>query len=333
MIYPDFPAKGEYIGICAPSAGVGHKIDSFDRSLETIEECGFNTVETASVRNDDIRSADADVRGNEFNQLVWERDIKMIIAASGGDYNLEVLPYIDWGGIYDNPKWVAGASDPTNILFPLTTKLDIATMYGFNAGTFDWEELHEFQENALRIISGDIVEQHSFDMYDCTGYDSPEPEFQPVYWDMLIPGVGFNEPDYELEVSGRLIGGCIDCISKLIGTPFDGTKDFIERYAEEGIIWYFDPFAMTADDLYTTMLQMTYAGYFEGTRAIVIGRVCFPGDSDTLDYAERFSRICDVPVIFNADIGHVKPAMTMINGSYATVRCKDGRGTISMELI
>ena len=52
MIYPEFPGEGSYVGICAPSAGVGYKVDSFDMSLEILEQVGFQCVETGSVRND-----------------------------------------------------------------------------------------------------------------------------------------------------------------------------------------------------------------------------------------------------------------------------------------
>ena len=40
----------------------------------------------------------------------------------------------------------------------------------------------------------------------------------------------------------------------------------------------------------------------------------------------------DKPVVFEADIGHVHPTFTLINGSYATLSCKDGKGWLKMEL-
>ena len=44
-------------------------------------------------------------------------------------------------------------------------------------------------------------------------------------------------------------------------------------------------------------------------------------------------KVLDVPVIFNADIGHVSPKMTIINGSIATITSNNGKGTITQELI
>lgn len=332
MIFPGFPTEGDTIGICAPSAGVGHKIESFDKSLDAIRQKGFLIGETACVRTDSDRSGTAEERGREFSQLMSDDDIKAVISASGGDYALEMLPYVDWEAVSSHPKWVTGASDPTNILYVLTTKYDIATIYGFNAGTFDWDPLHRFQENALSIFTGDIVEQTSFDKFDPSReFTDEEPQLTAdVFWKLFMPdgSGGFSEGG-RLDVSGRLIGGCIDCISRLIGTPYDGTPGFVEKY--DGLIWYFDNFALSKDDLYAVMLQMKYCGYFRGTKAVIFGRTMFTENTDE-EYTELLSRVLDVPFIWNADIGHVKPCMTLINGALADVGCAGGRGYIKMRL-
>ena len=74
MIYPEFPQEGSYVGICAPSAGVGYKLDLFDMSLDILEQAGLIPIETESVANDDCPSAPADVRGSEFNELFADDD-------------------------------------------------------------------------------------------------------------------------------------------------------------------------------------------------------------------------------------------------------------------
>ena len=53
MKYPKFlNENNNTIGVCAMSSGVGHKLDSFDESIEYIESFGFHIVESNSVRND-----------------------------------------------------------------------------------------------------------------------------------------------------------------------------------------------------------------------------------------------------------------------------------------
>ncbi len=331
MIYPNFPQNGDTIGICAPSAGVGHKLESFDLSLSAIRERGYNVIETPSVRNEGERSAEASIRADEFHSLLRNDSVKTVIAATGGDYNYEILPYLDKDLIQSNPKWVCGYSDPTNILYYMTTVLDIATIYGVNAGSFDWRPLHEYQTNALEILGGNIVDQHSYDLWDSHRSWEEVILDTPVSWDVYFPGT--SQPNTgELDVSGRIIGGCTDIIAKLIGTPYDGTSDFIERYSEDGFIWYFDTFDMSADILYLTMLQLKYAGYFNNARAIIIGRVMFPGEATDQDYIDRLKlAFNDIPFIWGADIGHTKPAMTMINGALGHLSCKDGKSLIGVN--
>ena len=339
MIYPKFPEQGSSLGICAPSAGVGHKIKLFDKSLAALKSAGFDIIETASVRNDNIRSADAKTRGKEFNFLVNNPDVEMIVSAAGGDYNIEMLPYLDIETLANYPKWIAGASDPTNIMYYVTTKLDIATMYGFNAGSFDWDTLHEFQNNSFELMRGNTIKQYSFDKYDSnTDFSISDIVLEgDVNWQLSMPGIdeiidrSSPSESPKLIVEGRLIGGCIDCIAKLIGTPYDGTRYFVKKYPRK--IWFLDNFAMTSFDLYLTMMQMKYCGYFKGTKAIVFGRTLFPDKSDEEYIAQLRQAIPDIPFIWNADIGHVKPCFTVINGAYGRVTCAQGKGTLEQALV
>lgn len=332
MIYPEFPKSGDMIGICAPSAGVGHKIESFELSLEALRERGYEIAETASVRVEGARSSSAEVRATEFHSLLNDSGAKAIIAATGGDYNMEILPFINEELIVKNPKWVCGYSDPTNILYYMTTKLDIATIYGFNAGTFDWRPLHSSQTNALDILGGNLVDQPSFPLWDSAkDWDNVNLD-TPVSWDLYLPGE--DDPSRNpWDCSGRLIGGCTDIISKLIGTPYDGTSDFINRYSEDGFIWFFDTFDMSPEVLHMTMMQMKYAGYFKNAKAIVFGRIMFPGEASDSHYVELLKiSLSDIPFIWGADIGHTKPFMTIINGAIGTLHTEGGRSTLKMSL-
>lgn len=322
MYFPKFPEPEDTIGICAPSAGVGgEKLSSFEKSLLSFAERGYIIRETESVRNEGIRSSEAERRGEEFNALAADETISAVISATGGDFNIEMLPYIDWKSIDKHPKWYAGYSDPTNYLYTITTKLDIATIYGFNAGSFDSRSLDKAQTNALSIFSGNIVRQDSFEKHFTPGdFEATEPSCE-VYWDL------FNSDS--LDVKGRMIGGCLDVIARLIGTEYDGTPDFTKRYKD--LIWFFDVYECKAEDLYRIMLQFKYAGYFKNAKAVIFGRIMFP-DSTGDKYTELIKKALDIPFIWNADIGHVHPSMTIINGSFARVRCANGKGSIEMSL-
>ena len=339
MIYPDFPKEGSYIGICAPSAGVGSKLDSFDMSLEILGQTGLIPVETESVRNDDCPSAPAFIRGAEFNELFEDDDIDMVVCAAGGDYTVEMLPYIDGELVRDHPKWFCGYSDPTAIMMYLTTVCDIATIYGVNAGAWDWVPLHEFHFKALSVLFGDLPVQHSYEMYNSTGFNEETESYDmdaPVEW-LLFRGNGSGELDegYALDVTGRLIGGCIDVIDEVIGTPYEDLSGFVEKYKDDGFIWFFDNFELTPMGLMYSMNRLKQMGMFDHARAVVFGRTCFTGDASDGDYLEQLERVfggMDVPVIWNADIGHTRPSFTLVNGAIGHLEFEDGYAELSMEL-
>ena len=264
----------------------------------------------------------------------------MVFCASGGDYAVEMLPYIDWELIKAHPKWFSGYSDPTAIEMLFTTVFDIATIYGVNAGAWDWRPLHEFHFNALSVIFGDLPVQHSYEFYNSTGYNEETDEYEmdaPVEW-LLFRG---DPEEYELheenelDVTGRLIGGCIDVINEMVGTPYIDLNGFAERYKNDGLIWFFDNFELTPMGLMYSMNRLKQMGLFENARAVIFGRTCFTGDAEDEDYLEQLERVfgdMDVPMIWNADIGHTRPSFTLINGAIGHLEFEDGYAELSMEL-
>ena len=327
MQYPSFLKEKDIIGITAPSAGVGDDIPSFEKSLTTLKNHGYKIKETTSTRNKGFVSTTSKKRAQELDELITDKKVKLIICASGGDFLIDMLPFIDWNHIKENPKWIMGYSDPTYLLYITTTKLDIATIYGCNAGSFDQTNIHECLKNNLEILSGNIVKQYSFPYYQkewlatTDGYNLTE----KVYWETL---------NGDVDITGRIIGGCLDCLKDLLGTPYDYTQEFIEKYKEDGIIWYFDIFDLSAEVFYRTLFQMKEAGWFRYIKGVIVGRVAIPKNFyEDFTYQDALKRTFeDLPIIFNADIGHVPPKMTIINGSIAHITCQNGKGAIIQHL-
>lgn len=321
MIYPEFLKENDTIGICAPSAGVGYKLDEFQMSLDRIKERGFNIYETESVRNLGDVSASGEKRAAELMELFADENIDSVFCASGGDFLMEMLPHVDIEMIGKNPKWMMGYSDPTSLLYWITTHLDIATFYGFNAGSFDMEKWHRSLETAYDYWKGNWHKQDSFPMWQ---KEKSQGEFvldTPVEWELLTK---VNE------AGGRVIGGCIDVLRDLLGTSRDCTKEFLNRYPDDKFIWYFDVFSLTADDFYRALFQMNEAGWFERVAGIVVGRVLFEGGFTEMTYKQALKNIFgeDILLVFNADIGHTAPHMMMVNGALATVKAENKKGSI-----
>lgn len=329
MIYPPFLAPGSPVGVCAPSAGLEESdLPGFERSLRHLKKRGWTVRETASVRSGALPSASGPVRAREFNDLARDRDIRAILCASGGDFLVEMLPWTDLNALREDPKWVQGYSDPTGLLFPLVTKYDVACIYGPNAGGYDMEPLHPSLEKSLDILSGNLPAQESFSLYaPLTAPRQPDGSYalqKPVRW---------HSPAGDLDLRGRLLGGCLDVIDILRGTDFIDVPGFVRRYAADGVLWFFDVFAMTAEQVFYSLWSMNQAGWFDHARGVLLGRVAFPGGS-FLDYPEAVRRALgeEIPCALEGDIGHVPPKWTLMCGAMGHFTLKNSRARLEMEL-
>lgn len=329
MIYPEFLKRGSIIGVTAPSCGIGlDGKEDFERSLSNIEANGYKTILTDNVyKCECIASTDAATRAEQLTSLLTDPDIDMIWASCGGDMLMQMLPLLDYNDFLRNPKWIMGYSDITGLVFPVTVRCDIATLYGPNAGSFDSTVLHDAQKNVFRILSGDIPVQRSFPRYERRRDDSVDGYNLDSDTEWLSPSGDFS-------VSGRMIGGCLDCLQSFTGTPFGDVAPMLERYAADGFIWYFDIFALSSTATYYALWNLKEAGWLKYAKGVMVSRVCFPSTEYDLSYADAVrSALGDIPVVLETEVGHVKPQFTLINGSLATLTVKGNGGFLEQRLV
>ena len=329
MIYPPFLKSGSKIGVTAPSSGIAQEDrEYFERSLEKIRREGYNVTLTDNVyRCDGIASTDANSRAEQLTGLLKDKSVDMIWASCGGDMLVQMLPHLDYRDFSNNPKWIMGYSDITGLVFPVTVKCDIATLYGPNAGSFDSADLHTAQKNVFRILSGDIPVQNSYPRYERKRDDS-------IDGYNLDSDTAWISPSGDFSVSGRLIGGCLDCLQTLTGTPYGDVAPMLEKYASDGFIWYLDIFALSSTATYYALWNMAEAGWFKYAKGIMVSRVCFPSTEYDLSYEEAVrSALGDIPIVLETEVGHVKPQFTLVNGSLATLTVKGKGGSLEQKLV
>lgn len=336
MIYPEFMKKGDTIGITAVSDGVTNpvSIKRLDNAIKNFNNRGFSVVETSDVRTSTLgKSADSKKQAMELIELYNNQDIKVIFGVSGGDFLLEMLPYVDEQVLQKHPKWLQGYSDITGLLFTITTNLDIATIYGDNFKAFGMKNWHSSLENNFNILQGNLVHQKSFPKYEKSylEYITGDEEYcldTDVNWQIITK-------EKKIEVSGRMLGGCIDVLSDLFGTKFDQTKKFIEKYKDDGIIWYFDKAELTNDELIRVLWKFKISGWFQYTKAILFSRAYQDTSYYGITYEQAIMHSLEelnIPIAIDCCFGHVAPRMTIINGSIAHIQVEDGRGRVDFEL-
>lgn len=332
MIYPADLYNNYYIGVTATSSGFDNEADyrRLDSAINHFKDLGYSVITTPNVRtNIKGRSSDGRTRAKELTELIMDSKVGMIFAASGGDFLVEMLPYLDFGKIRDNPKWIQGFSDTTGLTFTITTNLDIATIYSYNFSSFGMENWHSSLFDNLRILEGNDFLQKSYDLHQ----DGYYPRITGLEEFVLEKKVEWNTYG-EVDVRGRMIGGCLDCLLNIVGTRYDKTAEFVERYCEDGILWFLESYSLNSEALIRGLWQLKEAGWFRNAVGFIFGRPAMYEMIYDISYEEAvYSVLGDLslPIILNADIGHKPPQFTIINGAMAHVKSKDKKGTIIFE--
>lgn len=335
MIYPKFIDKNSTIGVTAPSDGCNNKneILKMNNAISNIKKRNFNVRITDNCMTSTLgRSTNAINRARELENLFLDNDVDAIICLSGGDFLMEMLPVLRYDIIWNNPKWIQGYSDPTGLLFTITTNLGIATIYGNNFKTFSMEKWHESLENNFEILKGNSIIQNSFDFYQ-KKFSENESTNETYNLDTNVLWKSLENK--EITIKGRLIGGCLDALLDLIGTKFDKTSTFLEKYKNDGFIWYFDVYNKSLEDLIRAMWHLKNAGWFKYIKGIIFGRLINEFSDYGISLKDALITSLEdlhIPVIYDVDLGHTSPRMTLINGAIMELNYCNNKGSIKFFL-
>lgn len=337
MILPKWLKKGDTIGVVATSNGVGKELDKmrFFSAKKKIEELGYQVVFSEDVFSSDEkgRSSSGENRGRLWNQMIEDDTISVLVAAKGGDVLFEMLSYVDFDKIKEHPKWFQGYSDNTSLIHAITTNCDIATIYGNHFGDFGMKDWHVSVQNNWDILQGKWVKQQSFLEYE-DGFSERVTGLEGYLTDKMVCWKnGFGEKKVEIE--GRTVGGCLDVLLDIAGTKYDGTLNYIEKYSDSGILWYLESFDTSSEKLIMGLWKLKELGWFRNANGIVFGRPLFYKTYTNTSYqeaAESILKDLQIPLIFDADIGHKTPQFTMINGVRARIVSEEGKGSLTYLL-
>ena len=343
MRYPDFLQDGGRIGFIAPSFGCATEpyISCFKEALKRFEAMGFETVIGPNCSEDKGvgKSNLPELCGAEINDFFTNDKCDVIISCGGGETMCEDLPYVDFEKIAESkPKWFMGYSDNTNLTFTLPTLCDIAAVYGPNASSFGQRPWHPAIEDALNLLRGRELNVHNYPKWEIESFKADDNPYVPFNTteDFCMSFGGSAAGKNEVSFSGRMIGGCLDSLAGLCGTSFDRAREFSERYAADGIIWFLESCELRSMSIRRTLWQLENAGWFTNVRGFIIGRPYeYDMDDFGLDRIAAFRSALDhfnVPVLLDVDLGHLPPAMPIISGAMAEVTAKSGSLAIKQRM-
>lgn len=362
MRFPEFLKDNGTIEFVSPSFSASREPyrSAFNESLKVWKAHGYHTIlgPNTYVSNGIGISNTPKLCAKELMDAYVNSDSDVIISCGGGELMCEILSFMDFDVIKKSkPKWYLGYSDNTNFTFLLTTICDVASIYGPCAATFGMKPWHPALEHAYELFTGKRTSVENFDYYEIEGLKDEEHPFEPYNCTEKVDikaytptgvedviaagGACCAENDYQLTASvymeGRLIGGCMDCLVNLLGTRFDHVSDFINKYKDDGIIWYLEACDLNVFSIRRAMWQMHEAGWFKYVKGFIFGRPYNGEDMFNLNHYEAVLPIAcgvnHVPAIVDADVGHLPPQMPLVNGALAKVDYIDGSLKIDMDLV
>lgn len=343
--YPRPIKSGDMIGITAPSSGVqSENFSRLDVVLNNLRAHEFHVVEGSCLRkNQKHVSGNKTDRAAELMQFWRDPDIRAIMPPWGGEILTEILPLVDFEEIKTlEPKWISGYSDISTLLLPLTLVSGIATVHGSNLMDLTPRQSDPLTTGLLgvfKLSEGSSFVQHSSTLFQSKYIDfkiDPEAPLnltETTQWKVL------NKASRgQLTFSGRIIGGCLDTISRLVGTKYCDVPKFCSNVANDGTILYFENCEMSPCELVRALWNIKFAGWFDKLNGVLIGRSTGPNAKSTSDlsYVESIESVLgdiDAPVLYDVDIGHQPPQFNIVNGALANVVFQNGKGSLTTKLI
>jgi len=326
MRYPEFLKDKGRIGFIAPSFGA--VIEPYHTctcsALKRFESMGYenvigpNAFESVGIGKSNTAKKCAD----EINDFFINDRSDVIISVGGGETMCEDLTFVDFDAIAKAvPKWYMGYSDNTNLVLTLPTICDTAAIYGPCASSFGMSKWHPAIEDAYELLRGEKLTMHNYDKWELAEREDQQPlDPYNATEDFCMTIAGGKKSE---SFSGRLLGGCIDVLSILCGTRFDKVKEFNERYAADGTIWFLEACELNPVGIRRILWQLKEAGWFDTAKGFLIGRPMLFNEeafgNTHIEATESILGEIGVPIIHDVDLGHLPPMMPLIAGAVAEV--------------
>jgi muramoyltetrapeptide carboxypeptidase LdcA involved in peptidoglycan recycling len=341
--YPAPLRPGDRIAVTSPSCGVGPQMrPRLDFCLTHLRDLGYDVVVGDCMDGSGITSAPAPTRAAELTAMLVDPAIRAVVPPWGGELAIDLLPLLDLEAISAaQPTWLVGYSDLTTVMVPLTLRTGIATLHGSNLMDTPYavpEPLLPWLA-AATAPAGSELRQGAAAAYRSGRHDHYA--FHPDVREMTLntPGqwklLGPQDGAAEVCATGRMIGGCLETVSMLPGSPYGDVADFAARHAREGLLVYVEVAEADAVTVARMLHHLRLAGWFDRANAVLVGRSAGPSAGDFSQHDALVHALGDllVPVLYDVDLGHIPPQLTIVNGALATVELTPTTATLVQRLI
>jgi len=279
-----------------------------------------------TLKDADWLARNPKARAEDLMQAFADPSIKGIFSTIGGSDSIQLLPYIDFNVIRDNPKIFMGYSD-TTISHLMCYKAGLVSFYGpavmlefaENGGMFPYV----VQSVKKTLFSSEPIGEIK---PDTGGWTMERLEWgDPAHQERrrkLTPSNGWKFLQGSGICQGHLVGGCIEVFDWARGTIL-----FPEQW-KDAILFLEASEDVPPPDFVRYFLRVFAAmGILRQLSGILFGRPYdkeerFPEyDQAILQVVRDEEGLTDLPVITRMDFGHTSPMFVLPYGVQAEIDC------------
>lgn len=303
-IYPNKLNVGDEVRVIAPA--MSYSI--FSEELKSIankrfEDLGLKLSFGKHINEkDDFTSSSIESRIEDLHDAFSDKNVKAIFTAIGGANSNQLLKYIDWELIKNNPKIFCGFSDITTLNNSIYAKTGLITYSGPHYSTFGQKLHFDYTLDYLKkcLMSNDQIEiKPSESWSDDQWYKDQDKR-------NLIKNDGWLVIN-EGKANGTIIGGNLCTLNLLQGTEYIPDLD-------SSILFLEDDYLSNPETFDRDLQSLIHLPDFNKVKGIVIGR--FQNKSEVTNnlltqIIKTKRELNNIPVIANVDFGHTDPKVAL----------------------
>ena len=326
-IIPNRLRVGDEIRVISPSRSITViNEDIINKAVETLEKMGFKVTfgkNVSHIINTNYKCASIEDRVSDLHDAFEDKNVKCILTAIGGFNVNQLLDYIDYELIQNNPKIICGYSDITALTNSITAKTGLVTYSGPQFFSFGMEQGLEYTVEYFKKMFMDDKSKIKIEPSNEWSNDSwMKNQDKRIFiknegMKVLNDGIG----------NGTIIGGNLCTLNLLQGTSYmPKFKDLILFIEDDALVpskYYQKEF----DRNLQSLLQSLYNCNIKG---IVVGRSEIVSEMNIDKWKEIFcskKELQNIPIIVDCDFGHTTPVFTFPIGGEAKIEIKKGGKT------
>ncbi len=311
--------EGNEIRVISPAESMAMIADDQrDLAIQRFKQMGLTVSFGQHAYNE---NAAIEQRVSDIHDAFRDPEVKAILTTIGGYNSNQLLQYLDYELIAENPKILCGFSDITALANAIYKKTGLVTSSGPHFSTFGMEKGIEYTEEYFKKM---FLNSNPVDI-------SPANHWSDDKWFMNQENRCFHLHEgyaviHEGRAEGISMGGNLCTLNLLQGTeympPLEGKVLFLE-----------DDFLTNVPTFDRDLQSLIHQPHFDQVRGLVIGRFQKASNislDDLTQIIHSKPELSRIPVVAEASFGHTTPQFTFPIGGEVSLEAKAEKVTVTI---